>query len=129
MVKMAFKKPGILALFLYTSILSIIIPFLILPVWSFSSRWVWPKLWPEGFSLRGVEELFSPISQVPAVLLGSIGLSFFVAVLAAIIGLMTARALVFMILGVKRLFFLVLTCRLLFRVQLLPWEYMLSLSI
>lgn len=95
MGKMAFKKIGILTLFLYTSILSIIIPLLILPVWSFSSRWVWPKLWPEGFSLRGVEELFGPISQVPGVLLRSIGLSLLVAVLAAIIGLMTARALVF----------------------------------
>lgn len=95
MSKMAFKKLTILKVFLYTSILSIIIPLLILPVWSLSSRWVWPKLWPEGLSLRGVEELFSSYSQVPAVLLGSIGLSFFVAVLAAIIGMMTARALVF----------------------------------
>lgn len=82
-------------MFLYTSVFSIVVPLFLLPVWSFSSRWTWPHLAPEGFSLRAVEELLGPHNHVLSVLLSSMGLSFIVAVLAAVIGMMTARALVF----------------------------------
>ncbi|TCQ02591.1 ABC transporter permease [Serpentinicella alkaliphila] len=45
--------------------------------------------------MRAVEELFGPHSRVMSVLFSSIGLSLVVAVLAAVVGTMTARALVF----------------------------------
>ncbi|MEL7564750.1 MAG: ABC transporter permease subunit [Dehalobacterium sp.] len=92
---MKYKKCRLLKLFLYTWVFSIGAPILLLVIWSISSRWSWPRLTPEGFSLRAVEELFGPHSRGISVLLSSIELSLIVAVLAAIIGMMTARALVF----------------------------------
>lgn len=89
------KKNSLLMPLLYTALFSIVTPILILIIWSFVSRWTWPRLMPEGFSLRAVEELFGPHSNVMSVLISSIGLSLAVAILAAIIGTMTARALVF----------------------------------
>lgn len=74
---------------------SIFIPFTVIAVWSFSGRWAWPRLLPESFSLRGVQELFGGYSGALQVLGSSILISMVVAFLAVIIGMMTARALVF----------------------------------
>lgn len=74
---------------------SIIIPFTVITVWSFTGRWAWPRLFPESFSLRGVQELFGGYSGALQVLCSSILISLVVAFLAVIIGMMTARALVF----------------------------------
>lgn len=78
---------------IYTSILSIVVPLLVLLVWSFSSRWAWPGLVPEGFSLRSVDELFGSHSKVIFVLISSMALSLGVAFAAAVIGTMSARAI------------------------------------
>ncbi len=89
------KKHRILNIVAYTAVLSILVPLLVLPFWSFVGRWPWPGLLPENFTLRGMEELFSGATNVLPVLTSSIALSLTVAVLAAVIGMMTARALVF----------------------------------
>lgn len=89
------RKHRFLNIVAYTAVLSIGVPLLVLPFWSFIGRWPWPGLLPEKFTMRGMEELFSGTSNVLAVLLSSIVLSLTVALLAAVIGMMTARALVF----------------------------------
>jgi putative spermidine/putrescine transport system permease protein len=89
------KKHGFLSVIAYTAVLSIVIPCLILPAWSFMGRWPWPGLLPQGFTLRGMEELFSGTSNLFSILFSSIMLSLTVAFLAALIGMMTARALLF----------------------------------
>lgn len=82
-------------IFLYISFAFIIIPIMTLPLWSLFGRWAWPDIFPSGFSLRTVSYIFSSSTNIKKVLLDSFILSFFVAIIASAIGLMTARALVF----------------------------------
>lgn len=101
---MKHKNKKILGIFFFTAILSIIAPLLILLVWSFVGRWPWPRLIPDDFTLRGMEEIFFGTSKVLSVLASSILLSLLVAFLAAIIGMMAARAFVFYEFKGKKLF-------------------------
>jgi len=71
----------------------ILSPLVILPVWIFFARWQWPDLFPSAFSLRGLGVIFAD-PYIGRVLFSSVILSSCVAVIATIIGTMTARALV-----------------------------------
>lgn len=82
-------------IFIYISLAFIIIPIMTLPLWSLFGRWAWPDIFPSGFSLRTVSYIFSSSTNMKKVLFDSFILSFFVSIIASIIGLMTARALVF----------------------------------
>lgn len=82
-------------IFLYISFAFIIIPILTLPLWSLFGSWAWPDIFPSGFSLRTISYIFSSSNNIKKVLLDSFILSFFVSIIASVIGLMTARALVF----------------------------------
>jgi len=85
----------VFAAILFLTVLFILIPVLLVVVWSFVSRWSWPELLPQGVSLRGMEELFGEHSGVFGILFSSILLSLTAAVIATVIGLMSARAFVF----------------------------------
>lgn len=89
------RKSKILNNMAYGGVFFIIVPLLVLPFWSFAGRWPWPGLLPEGFTLRGMEELFSKPSDILSLLASSVFLSITVAILATVIGTMTSRALVF----------------------------------
>lgn len=84
-----------LKLFLYLIVFTILAPLLILVLWTFTSRWPWPNLYPTSFSLRALKEVFAPYAKVLPTLVSSILLSLSVAALSAIVATMTARALVF----------------------------------
>lgn len=83
----------LLKLFLYPVLFTILAPMVILLFWTFASRWPWPNLLPETYSLRPIKEVFAPHTKVFQTLFSSILLSLSVAILSAIIGTMTARAL------------------------------------
>ncbi len=89
------RKSIILNIIAYSVAFSIIVALLVLTVWSFAGRWPWPGLLPKGFTLRGMEELFSKSSDILSVIASSVLLSLTVAFLATVIATMTARALVF----------------------------------
>ena len=89
------KKHIVQQFFLFGFIFSVIFPVAIIALWSIIGRWPWPHLLPENLSMRGVEELFGGYSGAMQTLGSSILLSFSVAVLAVVIGTMTARALIF----------------------------------
>ncbi|HLR20721.1 MAG TPA: ABC transporter permease subunit [Tissierellaceae bacterium] len=89
------KSNIFLRFFLYLTVVTILAPMVILIFWSFASRWPWPNLLPETFSLRAIKEIFAPHARVFPILLSSILLSLSVAILSAIVATMTARALVF----------------------------------
>ncbi len=88
------KANKLLKLFLYIVFFTILAPMAILLLWTFVNRWSWPNLLPESYSLRGIGEIFAPHAKVFPVLFSSILLSLSVALLSAIVGIMTARALV-----------------------------------
>lgn len=82
----------------------ILLPLIVLPVWSFFGRWPWPDIVPSGFSLRAINQMFSNGKNIYLLILNSIILSFVVAILASLIGLMTARALVIYDFKFKKVF-------------------------
>lgn len=88
------KKPY-LNILLSLMLFSIIAPILILVLWAFVSKWPWPHLLPQEYSLRAVKELLMPHNQILSTLLSSMALSLTVGFLSALVALMTARALVY----------------------------------
>lgn len=80
------------SMILFTTISLIIIPVLVLAVWSFVQRWPWPLLFPQDYSLRTINELLFGSSNALRLIASSIGLSLIVALLATAVGTMTARA-------------------------------------
>ncbi len=70
----------------------ILLPILVLLVWSFVGRWPWPGIMPEVFTLRTWNELLFGSASLPRLLVSSISLAGCVALLGTLIGLMTARA-------------------------------------
>ena len=83
----------LLKLFLYLVLFTILAPMVILLLWAFVSRWPWPNLLPEAYSLRAIKEIFAPYAKVFSTLFSSILLSLTVAILSVIVATMTARAL------------------------------------
>ncbi len=88
-----FKPNKLLNIFLYISLFIILVPMVILLLWTFTGRWPWPNLLPKAYSFRAIKEVFAPHTKVFQTLFSSILLSLSVAVLSVIIGTMTARAL------------------------------------
>lgn len=84
----------LLKLFLYIVLFTILAPIVILVIWSFTEQWPWPNLLPTSYSLRATKEVLAPYAGVFPTLVSSIALSFTVAILSAIIGVLTSRALV-----------------------------------
>lgn len=75
--------------------MAIIFPMLLLCIWCFVTRWPFPQMFPEHFSLRGFEKLIKGNRDLLRVLAGSVLLSAATAVLTVIISGMAARAFVF----------------------------------
>lgn len=88
----------------------ILLPCLILLVWTATERWAWPDLIPQRFSLRAVREVFGRREELLKVFFSSVLISTAVAVLSAAVGIMTCRAMAFYDFFGKRLlgFFTVL---------------------
>lgn len=84
----------LLKFFLYLIVFIILAPMAILLLWAFISRWPWPNLLPEAYSLRAIKDVFAPHTKIFSILFSNILLSLSVAILSAIVGTMTARALV-----------------------------------
>ena len=85
----------ILSVFLYFILFLITAPVALLFVWVFVSRWPWPNILPKSYSLRAIKELSAPHNMIFSILFSSISLSLAVAILSAIIALLTSRALIF----------------------------------
>ena len=86
------KKHLILKILLITALFCIILPMVIVVVWSFTQRWPWPLLLPESWSARTLKELFFGSASLPRLLSSSISLAFTVASIGTVIGILTARA-------------------------------------
>lgn len=71
---------------------SIILPILLLVLWSVSTRWPWPELFPHSFSWRGISDLWRQNYEFSRILLSSMVISIAVALLSVSISLATSRA-------------------------------------
>ncbi|WP_320917291.1 ABC transporter permease [Enterocloster bolteae] len=73
---------------------SILIPAASLVVWVFTERWAWPELFPQVLSDRAVMEIVRRKGELVSLMASSVMISSVVAVLSAVIGILTSRALV-----------------------------------
>lgn len=80
----------VLACFVFT----IILPVVVLLLWTVTERWAWPDLFPQVFSMRALAGIFQKGGTLTRIFLSSIMISSVVAVLSVVIGTLTARALV-----------------------------------
>lgn len=87
------------AVFIFAAV-CILFPLGIIFLWSITDHWRFPDLLPQSFGLRGMTAIFG--KDVLPVLSSSIGISTAVALLSTVIGLMTARAVVFYEFKLKR---------------------------
>lgn len=74
-----------------TSII-IILPVIVVLIWTVTARWPWPDLLPESLTFRTVRELLFGSHSLADILVSSIVLATAVALLSTVIALMTARA-------------------------------------
>ncbi len=86
------KRQTFLKLVLLITAVSIILPIAVLLLWSVTGRWPWPNLLPESYTFRTLQELLFGSAKLSELLLSSITLGAIVAVLATVVGIMTARA-------------------------------------
>lgn len=86
-------------------IVTVITPVIVLMVWTFTERWAWPDLIPQTFSLRALNEVLDRKKELIQVFASSILISSIVAVISAVVGTMTARALTFYEFVGKKLFY------------------------
>ena len=86
------KKRTFLKCVLVLTAICILLPMAVIAIWSVTGRWPWPRLIPESWTLRTLEELFFGSAKLPELLGSSITLAFLVALLATVISILTARA-------------------------------------
>ena len=86
------KRSSLLRAVLIVTSFCILLPALLLLLWSVTARWAWPSLLPQSYTLRTVRELFFGSQRLPRLLASSIALSGTVGALSTVIGLLTARA-------------------------------------
>lgn len=73
---------------------SVLLPFTVLIVWSFSSRWFYPQLWPVQWGVRAWQYIFGPAgAQIMAGLIQSLVVALSTAVVSLAIGVPAGRAL------------------------------------
>lgn len=89
------RKTGMVHIVFILIAAAILIPAAIMVIWVFTERWAWPDLLPQVFSLRSLQEVLGRKEQLTRLFLSSILISTAVAVLSAVIGIMTSKALVF----------------------------------
>ena len=75
-------------------IATVLLPFAVLAVWSFSTRWFYPQLWPEQWGLRAWHYIFGTAgAQIVAGLIQSMLVALATAALSLVIGVPAGRAL------------------------------------
>lgn len=86
------KKRTFLKCVLFLTVICILLPMAVIAIWSVTARWPWPKLLPESWTIRTLEELIFGPAGLPRLLGSSIALAFLVALLSTVISILTARA-------------------------------------
>ena len=73
----------------------LLIPLIVIFIWSFTKIWPWPEIIPSSFGIRGWAYFFEPSSKSISTLLFSIWLSFVVTLVTLAITTPAAKALAF----------------------------------
>lgn len=96
-------KRFLLLMFIILSIVSIVIPILTMFVWTITNNYVWPNVFPNSFSMRGINYVFTNFPRILGTLKNSIIISIMTMILTILISLPCAKALAFSNFRGKRL--------------------------
>jgi putative spermidine/putrescine transport system permease protein len=88
------KKLTITNIVVLFFVLIIVLPVVLMLVWTVTERWAWPDLFPQVFSMRALREILGRRGMLARLFLSSILISAIVALLSVVTGALTARALV-----------------------------------
>jgi putative spermidine/putrescine transport system permease protein len=91
--KMRKIKSFMMSVILYSALVVLVFPILVLILWSFAKSWSWPGILPKGFSLRGFQSVLGANSEMINILFGSIILSLVVTLITVIISIPAAKAI------------------------------------
>ena len=73
---------------------TVLLPFVVLVVWSFSTRWFYPQLWPDQWGVRAWQYIFGTAgTQIMAGLIQSMLVALVTAATSLVIGIPAGRAL------------------------------------
>lgn len=86
------NKKGVMHAVLILTTVIILIPALVIVLWSFTGKWPWPYIAPQTWTGRTWHELLFGSSPLPGLLGSSVLLASIVAFLSTVIAVMTARA-------------------------------------
>lgn len=87
------KKNLIFRIITYGFLIFLILPLIVIVIWSFTKNWAWPLIFPKEFGLRGWRYFLDPKSKSIKTLLYSIWLSMVVTFITIIISIPAAKAL------------------------------------
>lgn len=73
----------------------LLLPLIVIIIWSFTKNWPWPEIFPSSFGMRGWTYFFDPSSKSISTLLFSVFLSFIVTLVTLAISTPAAKALAF----------------------------------
>ena len=83
------------------TIIAVVVPLVVLVVWSLAHRWLWPALLPESLSARAWSYVISDAAGLLPAFLNSLGIALAVTVLCVVLGVPAGRALGSMRLGIR----------------------------
>ena len=93
----------------YLFLAFLILPLIVIIIWSFTKRWPWPLIFPEEFGMRGWQYFLDPKSKSIRTLLYSVYLSMVVTFITIMISIPAAKALgIYEFKGKKLIEFLIL---------------------
>ncbi|WP_018249565.1 ABC transporter permease [Orenia marismortui] len=78
---------------IYILLLSLILPLIVLVIWSFTNDWPWPKLFPQSFTLEGWKYFINPVNGAWDALQSSFLIGIGVTLLALLVSIPAAKAL------------------------------------
>lgn len=87
------KRAIIFNIIMYFMIFLLVLPLIIIVIWSFSKSWPWPKMLPSELGFRGWKYFFDPTSKAIKTLLYSVWLSFVVTIITLVISIPASKAL------------------------------------
>ena len=74
-------------------VISVVLPIIVLLVWSFAHRWLWPNVVPESIGGRAWAYVFSPAAMVGRAFLNSTVIALFVTMICVALGVPAGRAI------------------------------------
>ncbi len=87
------NRKALMNFMLYTLLMCLVLPLMIIVIWAFARSWAWPNLLPEDWGLRSFKYLLDPRTKTWKIAVTSISISAWVMLLTLAISIPAGKAL------------------------------------